>query len=102
MIKSIFAFIILLLILSTALIKNSTKKIDDEIFSIKENISSLKNDFENAKLEYDYLSSAEKLLEFRNLYFDDQFIKKNISSIGVVNKTTNGLKIKKFRFINER
>jgi len=95
-------FLILSLILFTAIVKNSTKRIDDRIFATKENIRSLKKDFENVKLEYDYLSSAEKLLEFQNLYFDDQFIKKNISSIGVVNKTTNGLKIKKFKFINER
>ena len=95
-------FLILSLILFTAIVKNSTKRIDDRIFAIKENIRSLKKDFENVKLEYDYLSSAEKLLEFQNLYFDEQFIKKNISSIGVVNKTPNGLKIKKFKFINEQ
>ena len=53
------------LILFTALIKNSTKRIDDEIFVNKENIRSLKKEFENIKLEYDYLSSAEKLLEFQ-------------------------------------
>ena len=94
--------LILFLILFTAIVKNSTKRIDDRIFAIKENIRSLKKDFENVKLEYDYLSSAEKLLEFQNLYFDDQFIKKSISNIGVVNKTTNGLEIKKFEFINER
>ena len=93
--------LILFLILFTAIVKNSTKRIDDRIFAIKENIRSLKKDFENVKLEYDYLSSAEKLLEFQNLYFDDQFIKKSISNIGVVNKTTNGLEIKKFEFINE-
>ena len=93
--------LILFLILFTAIVKNSTKRIDDRIFAIKENIRSLKKDFENIKLEYDYLSSAEKLLEFQNLYFDDQFIKKSISNIGVVNKTTNGLEIKKFEFINE-
>ena len=54
--KFLAASIILFLIFFTAVIKNSTKRIDDEIFSIKENINSLKNDFENAKLEYDYLS----------------------------------------------
>ena len=46
-------FLILFLILFTALIKNSTKRIDDEIFALKENIRSLKKDFENIKLEYD-------------------------------------------------
>ena len=80
-------FLILFLILFTALIKNSTKRIDDEIFVIKENIRSLKKDFENIKLEYDYLSSAEKLLEFQNLYFDDELVKKNIQEIKTINQS---------------
>ena len=58
-------FLIVFLILSTALVKNSTKRTDDEIFTIKENIRALKKDFENIKLEYEFLSSTEKLLEFR-------------------------------------
>ena len=39
MLKKIFILIILSLIISTTFIKNHTKKLDDEIFSIKENIS---------------------------------------------------------------
>ena len=62
-------FLILFLILFTAIVKNSTKRIDDEIFVIKETIGILKKDLEDVKLEYDYLSSADKLLEFQNLYF---------------------------------
>ena len=94
-------FLILFLILFTALIKNSTKRIDDEIFVIKENIRSLKKDFENIKLEHDYLSSAEKLLEFQNLYFDDELVKKDIQEINTINLNSEKLKIKQFKFINE-
>ena len=93
--------LILFLILTTALIKNSTKRIDDEIFVIKENIRSLKKDFENIKLEYDYLSSTEKLLEFQNLYFDDELVKKNIQEIKTINQSSEKLIIEKFKFINE-
>ena len=92
---------ILILILFTAYIKNSTKRIDDEIFSTEENIRSLKKDFETIKLEYDYLSSAEKLLEFQTLYFDDELIKKKIQNFKVIAQTTNNLVIKQFRFIDE-
>ena len=46
------------------------------IFTIKENIRALKKDFDNIKLEYEFLSSTEKLLEFQNLYFDDELVKK--------------------------
>ena len=94
-------FLILFLILFTALIKNSTKRIDDEIFAIKENIRSLKKDFENIKLEYDYLSSAEKLLEFQNLYFDDELVKKDIQQIKTINQSSEKLEIGQLNLINE-
>ena len=94
-------FLILFLILFTALIKNSTKRIDDEIFALKENIRSLKKDFENIKLEHDYLSSAEKLLEFQNLYFDDELVKKDIQEIKTINQSSEKLKIGQLNLINE-
>ena len=94
-------FLILFLILFTALIKNSTKRIDDEIFAIKENIRSLKKDFDNIKLEHDYLSSAEKLLEFQNLYFDDELVKKDIQEIKTINQSSEKLEIGQLNLINE-
>ena len=94
--------LILFLILFTALIKNSTKRIDDKIFSKEENIRDLKKDFDKVKLEHEYLSSAEKLLKFQNLYFDDELIKKDIKEIGTMNLRYKKLDIKKLRFINEQ
>ena len=84
-------FLIVFLILSTALVKNSTKRTDDEIFTIKENIRALKKDFENIKLEYEFLSSTEKLLEFQNLYFDDELAKKGINEIKIIDQSTKKL-----------
>lgn len=83
--KFLVIFLILSLILSTVFIKNSTKKIEDEIFTSEENIRVLKKEFEKIKLEFDYLSSAENLLKFQNLYFDDELTKKNILKIKVIN-----------------
>ena len=94
-------FLILFLILFTAIVKNSTKRIDDQIFTIKENIRGLKKDFENVKLEYDYLSSAEKLLEFQVMYFDDELIQKNIQNFKIIDRNVNNLEIKQFKFTNE-
>ena len=94
-------FLILFLILFTAFIKNSTKRIDDQIFSIKENIRDLKKNYENIKLEYDYLSSAEKLLEFQILYFDDELIKKDIHNIKIIDTSLDDLNIKQLKLINE-
>ena len=93
--------IIISLILFTAIIKNSTKRIDDQIFTIKENIRGFKKDFENIKLEFDYLSSAERLNEFQVMYFEDDFIKKDIRNIKIIDEIMNNFKIKKFKFIDE-
>ena len=92
---------IFLLVLSTAIIKNTTKKIEDEIFTSKENIRVLKSDFENLSLEYDYLSSAEKLLEYQSLYFENQLIQKNINNIKIYNITDDIKKIQNFKIIKE-
>ena len=94
-------FLILFLILFTAIIKNSTKRIDDTTFVLEENIRSLKKDFENIKLEYEYLSSTKKLLEYQNLYFDDDLVKKDIKEIKIINNRSNKLEIEELKFINE-
>ena len=69
------------LILITTIVKNSTKKFEDETFLIKENIRSLIKDYEKSKLEFDYLSSAEKLIEYQQLYFDNKLVQKKINEI---------------------
>ena len=94
-------FLIFFLILFTAIIKNSTKRIDDEIFAFKENIRILEKDFENNKLEHDYLSSSERLLKFQDLYFEDLLIKKSIDEMNLLNQKSNFFEIKAFKFTNE-
>ena len=69
---------IFILIVSTSLIKNSTKDLDDQIYSLRENILFLENRFNDSKLEFDYLSSSEKLLEYQKLYFENLLIKKSL------------------------
>ena len=98
--KFFVIFLIFSLILSTALIKNSTKKIDDNIFILEENLRSYKKELENIKLENEYLSSTEKLLEFQNLFFDEELVKKNIEEIKIIYKRKNNLKIEKLEFID--
>ena len=97
--KFSLAVIIFLLVLSTAIIKNTTKQIEDEIFTVKENIRVLKSEFENVSLEYDYLSSSEKLLEYQYLYFEDDLIQKNIKDIKTYNISDSKKKIQDFKII---
>jgi len=100
--KFSIVFLILFLIMFTAFIKNSTKRVDDQIFITKENIRGLKKDFENIKLEHNYLTSAEKLLEYQDHYFYDELIKKDLQNIKTINATEKKIKIKQLKIINEQ
>ena len=95
--------LILSLILLTAFIKNSTKKIEDDILVKKENLRDLKKELSDSKLEFHYLSSAQKLLEYQSLYFEQDLIQKDINQIKILEKTLQGIKLKKLKFssINE-
>ena len=81
MTKLLIFTVIFILILCTSLIKNSTKDLDDQIYSIRENILFLENRFEDSKLEFNYLSSSEKLLEYQKLYFENSLLKKSINDL---------------------
>ena len=98
--KFLIIFSILFLILLTVFIKNSTKKIEDEVFLFQENIRVLKMEFEKIKLEFDYLSSSENLLQFQNLYFDDELIRKDIKKIHIL-KNSEEIDIQQLKISNE-
>ena len=99
--KFALALVIFLLVLSTAIIKNTTKQIEDEIFTVKENIRVLNSELENVSLEHDYLSSAERLLEYQSLYFEDELIQKNINDIKIYNISDDINKIQNYKIIKE-
>ena len=93
--KKIFTFVLVLfLVLFTSIIKNSTKKIDDEIFTLKENIFKLNSNLDDIKLEFDYLSSAEQLLEYQSQYFENELNKKTFDEIKIINFSKKNILIK--------
>jgi len=81
MIKSLVFTLILALIICTSLIKKSTKDLDEQIYSIEENILFLEDSFKDSKLEFIYLSSSEKLLEYQKLYFENTLIRKSLQEL---------------------
>jgi hypothetical protein len=87
---------IFLLIISTALIKNSSKKNEDKIFTVKENLRFLNSKFKKIKLEHDYLSSPDKLLEYQVLYFDDELVKKDIQTLKKIKINNDEITISSF------
>jgi hypothetical protein len=100
--KLFLAFAIIILVLTTAIIKNTTKKIEDKIFAYKESVRVLKSDLENILLEYDYLSSAEKLLEYQSLYFEDQLVQKKIEDIKIYYISENVNKLEDYKITKEK
>jgi len=100
--KLFLALTIMILVLTTAIIKNTTKKIEDKIFTYKESVRLLKSDLENIQLEYDYLSSAEKLLEYQSLYFEDQLVQKKIEDIKIYNTSENLNKLEDYKITKEK
>ena len=99
--KIIIIMTIIILILSTTIIKNSAKKIEDNIFLVRENLRVLNSDYENILLEHNYLSSAEKLLEYQALYFEDELIQKNIQNIKIYKIKSNKNEIQDLKIIKE-
>ena len=100
--KLLLALTIIILVITTAIIKNTTKKIEDKIFAYKESVRLLKSDLENIQLEYDYLSSAEKLLEYQSLYFEDQLVQKKIEDIKIYNISENVNKLEDYKITKEK
>ena len=98
--KIITIILIFSLIVVTSFIKNSTKKIDEELFSLKENISHLNLELDNVKLEFDYLSSPEKLISYQNLYFENKLTQKSINEIEIIDLTREKIITNDFKIID--
>ena len=93
--KAVFVTIIIL-ILATSLVKNSTKEIEDKIFIVNEHIRPLKSELEDVLLEYNYLSSPEKLAQYQIKYFEKDLVKIDIMKIKKLTKKNNHIKINNF------
>ena len=90
--KVVFA-IIFVLILTTSLVKNSTKEIEDKIFMVNENIRPLKSELGDVLLEYNYLSSPDKLTQYQTQYFEKNLIKIDITKIKRITEKNNNIEV---------
>ena len=94
--KKVVFVIILVLILGTSLVKNSTKEIEDKIFIVNENIRPLKSELGDVLLEYNYLSSPDKLTQYQTQYFQKDLIKIDITKIKNLTEKKNYIKVTDF------
>ena len=79
--KFLFFIPVIFLIVATTITKNSTKKLNKEIFEIKENIRVLEDKYELVLLDFNYLTSPKKLMEYQKLYFDSELIQNDIENL---------------------
>ncbi len=75
---------VLFLIIATTVTKNSTKKLDRKIFETKENIRALENRFELVLLDYNFLTSPKKLMEYQSTFFENNLIQLNINELNIL------------------
>ena len=87
---------ILFLILSTSLIKNSSKKLENQIYDIRENLSILSTKYDYILLENNYLGSPQKLTEHKNSIFPDKYVPLNILNIKILKENDELIVIKNF------
>ena len=99
--KFSIVLLIMFLILFTALIKNSTKKIEDEIFTLRESLIGLEKELGNTKLEFNYLSSADKLLEYQSMYFEEDLTQKDINEIKILIQKSKNIEFDNLTLITQ-
>ena len=93
--RIVLTFSILVLILATTVTKHSTKKIDKEIFNLKEDIRFLTDQYELVLLDNNYLSSPKKLLEYQLKFFENELVPVDIQNLNQIEFNNKKVFIKK-------
>ena len=93
--RIVLIFSILVLILATTVTKYSTKKIDKEIFNLKEDIRFLTDQYELVLLDNNYLSSPKKLLEYQQKFFENELVPVDIQNLNQIKFNNKKVFIKK-------
>jgi len=94
--KKVTFIVILILILATSLVKNSTKETEDKIFVVNENIRSLKSELGDVLLEYNYLSTPDRLTQYQSQFFEKDLIKIDITKIKKLTENNNHIQVSDF------
>ncbi len=94
--KLILLVSIFLLLIFTTITKNSTKKIEKQIYNTKENLRVLKNSHEMVLLDFNYLSSPEMLLNYQSKYFENELSEIDIKKIKKITLEESSIKIEEF------
>ena len=99
--KLILVLSIFFLLIFTIITKNSTKKIEKQIYNSKENLRVLKNKYEMVLIDFNYLSTPEKLLEYQYKYFENELNKIDIKKLRKITLKENYLEVEEFIGFNK-
>ena len=71
--KYIILFGIIVLIITTSIVKSSTRQLEKNIFILEEEVKILDEKFNFLLLENDYLTTPERLIGLKEKIFKDKF-----------------------------
>ena len=71
--KYIIFFCIVCLIITTSIVKSSTRQLEKNIFILEEEVKILDEKFNFLLLESDYLTTPERLIGLKEKMFKDKF-----------------------------
>ena len=94
--KIILILSIFLLLIFTTITKNSTKEIEEQIYNTKENLRILEKKYEMVLLDFNYLSSPEKLMEYQSKYFENELKEIDITNLKKLTLVENEIQVKQF------
>ena len=98
--KFIIVFFIFFLIILTTIIKNSTRKLENQIIEVKQNLDVLKSKYELVLLDYNFLTTPKKLMEYQYKYFENDLVPLDINKIQEIQEKNNKLVITDFKMKN--
>ena len=71
--KYVILFGIIFLIITTSIVKSSTRQLEKNIFILEEEVKILEEKYNFLLLENDYLTTPERLIGLKEKIFKDQF-----------------------------
>ena len=71
--KYVIFFCVVCLIITTSIVKSSTRQLEKNIFVLEEEVKILEEKFDFLLLEKDYLTTPERLIGLKEKIFKDKF-----------------------------
>ena len=94
--KLVLLLSIFFLLIFTTIVKNSTKEIEKKIYDTKEILRVLKNKYGMVLLDFNYLTSPKKLMEYQSKYFENELSEIDIIKLKKITLINNSVQIEEF------